>query len=132
MTKLIEKLSEIWCCLSSHPPFELYRCVCQALAVLHYTQRDYWKSAFYLTESQTITFSHKSHLASAQRKRYVCVFLHGTFIFIEKYTYTCPTMQSPLPVCSLENTLCYFSQLLKKSKSLTLSTNQRSNSKIIL
>ena len=38
----------------------------------------------------------------------------------------------PLPVCSLENTLCYFSQLLKKSKSLTLSTNQRSNSKIIL
>lgn len=68
---MIGKLTEIWTGLSDNPPYELYRQVCQALAVLHYNESDNWKSAFYLTESQAITFTHKSHLALAQRSRYV-------------------------------------------------------------
>ncbi|XP_067945670.1 separin-like [Watersipora subatra] len=65
---LINRLTAIWMSISARPPYQLYKAVCQSLAVLHHKQSDSWLSAFYLMETQAITFTHKSNLVSAQKE----------------------------------------------------------------
>ncbi|KAF6020758.1 ESPL1 [Bugula neritina] len=64
---LISKLTAIWTGIHTTPNQAFYRDICQSLAVLHLSEGDMWRAAFYLTETQAITFSHKANLISAQK-----------------------------------------------------------------
>lgn len=68
ISEQIVKLTAIWTSISKNPSHNLYRMVCQTLAVLHSNQSDMWLAAFYLMETQAITFTHKASLISAKRQ----------------------------------------------------------------
>ena len=65
--RLVSNLTSVFETISNNAPYQLYRSVCQALAVLHHKRGDAWLTAFYLMETQAITFSHKANLVSAQK-----------------------------------------------------------------